>query len=243
MRTCVIIDDEKNARDALKKLIKLYFSDNLEVSAMSASVKSGVEAIKKYRPDIVFLDVEMPEKNGFGLFEYFEEESFTVIFTTAYEQYALNAIKHFAFDYLLKPVNHTELSQALNRLEEKENRSETDKNIIFRGGNNVNKIALASGNGYIFENADNIIYCNSRDNYTKVYFAHKKPLLISKTLKNTESILPEKIFFRIHRSYIVNLNYIKKLDKNKGFKITLETGDILPVSKNKIKELTERLKG
>ena len=241
MKTCVIIDDEANAREVLQKVINRYFKKELRVKAVSSSVDAGAEAIKKHRPDIVFLDVEMPQKNGFELYKYFDELSLTVIFTTAYSQYAITALKHAAVDYLLKPVTGEALAEALKRAEKR-----TSENTVS-GNNGLNppvsnagKVALPVNNSYVFENANNILYCKSEINYTKIYFYDKAPVLVTKTLKTFETILPEKTFFRIHRSYIINLNCIKYLSKDK--KITLENGDILPVSKEKIKELIERIK-
>jgi len=243
MKTCVIIDDEANAREALQKVINLYFKKELQVKAVSGSVDAGAEAIKKHRPDIVFLDVEMPEKNGFELFKQFDELSLTVIFTTAYRQYAITALKHAAADYLLKPVTRDELAEALKRAEKRANKKAVSETGNFNlTSNNTGKVALPVNNSYVFENTNNILYCKSEINYTKLYFYDKPPVLITKTLKTFESILPEKTFFRIHRSYIINLNCIKSLEKNKNAKITLENGDILPVSKEKIKELIERIK-
>ena len=122
MKTCIIIDDEKNAREALAKIIERYFNSKLKILQLADSVKEGVFAINKYRPDIVFLDIEMPEENGFKLFDYFDIYDFEVIFTTAYKQYAIDAIKFAALDYLLKPINYIDLKDLLIRLERKQER-------------------------------------------------------------------------------------------------------------------------
>lgn len=250
MKSCIIIDDEQSARDALKKVITLYFADKLKIHYIANSLQEGVEAIKKYRPEIIFLDVEMPNQNGFELFKYFEEDAFHIIFTTGYDKYAIKAIKHSAVDYLLKPITNIDLADALQRISKKE---QTKTNTAFKveellnnlnfDTNNFNKIALPTSTGFVFEKTRNIIYCKSNGNYTNIFILNKPTLLISKSLKEIESILPENVFFRIHKSYLVNLNYVKSINKTNACKLILETGDILPVSSRKEKQLINTIKG
>ena len=142
MRTCIIIDDEKNAREALSKIIERYLNTKIKILYAADSVKEGVFAINKYNPDIVFLDIEMPEENGFKLFDYFDIYNFEVIFTTAYKQYAIDAIKFAALDYLLKPINYIDLRDVLTRLEKKQNSSSNTEQIeAFLNNINGRKIA------------------------------------------------------------------------------------------------------
>lgn len=251
MKTCIIIDDEKNARETLAKIIERYFSNKLSILQLVDSVKEGVFAINKYRPDIVFLDIEMPEENGFKLFEYFDIYDFEVIFTTAYKQYAIDAIKFSALDYLLKPINYIDLRDVLTRLDKKQNKSSNNSdqieaflsNISSESGN-FNKIALPTLDGFQLEKVNNIVYCQAEENYCKIFTTRNEAILVARTLKNIEELLPEELFFRIHKSYLVNMNYIKSYSKMDGYKIMLENGVELDVATRRndefLKALTKR---
>ena len=167
MRSCIIIDDEKNAREALAKIIERYFDTKLKILYAADSVKEGVFAINKYHPDIVFLDIEMPEENGFKLFDYFDIYNFEVIFTTAYKQYAIDAIKFAALDYLLKPINFMDLRDVVARLEKKKSTTsntaqiETFLSNLNNESGNFNKIALPTMDGFQMEKINNIVYCQA----------------------------------------------------------------------------------
>ena len=250
MKKCVIIDDEKNARETLSKIIERYFIDKIKVLQLADSVKEGVFAINKYRPDIVFLDIEMPEENGFKLFDYFDIYNFEVIFTTAYKQYAIDAIKFAALDYLLKPINYIDLRDVLIRLEKKQNRSSNTDQIeaflsnINTDSGNFNKIALPTMDGFQLEKVNNIVYCQAEETYCKIFTNRNEAILVARTLKNIEEMLPDEIFFRIHKSYLVNMNYIKSYSKSEGYRIMLENGIELDVATRRneefIKALTKR---
>ena len=250
MRTCIIIDDEKNAREALSKIIERYLNTKIKILYTADSVKEGVFAINKYNPDIVFLDIEMPEENGFKLFEYFDIYNFEVIFTTAYKQYAIDAIKFAALDYLLKPINFIDLRDVLTRLEKKENKSSNNVQIEAFLSNlntepgNFNKIALPTLDGFQLEKVNNIVFCQAEESYCKIFTNRNEVILVAKTLKNIEGLLPEEMFFRIHKSYLVNMNYIKSYSKSEGYKVILENGTELDVATRRndefIKALTKR---
>lgn len=250
MKTCIIIDDEKNARETLSKIIERYFIDKIKVLQLADSVKEGVFAINKYRPDIVFLDIEMPEENGFKLFEYFDIYNFEVIFTTAYKQYAIDAIKFAALDYLLKPINYIDLRDVLVRLEKKQNKSSNTDQIeaflsnINTDSGNYNKIALPTMDGFQLEKVNNIVYCQAEETYCKIFTNRNEAILVARTLKNIEELLPDEMFFRIHKSYLVNMNYIKSYSKSEGYRIMLENGIELDVATRRneefIKALTRR---
>jgi two-component system LytT family response regulator len=250
MRTCIIIDDERKSRETLRKIIERYFSSKLKVLFLADSVKEGVFAINKYHPEIVFLDIEMPEENGFKLFEYFDIYNFEVIFTTAYKQYAINAIKFSALDYLLKPINFIDLREVLQRLSKKK-QDQTSHSQIDAFMNNINpnsgdfdKIALPTLDGFQLEKVNNIVYCQADENYSKIYTNRNEVILVGKTLKNIEELLPEGVFFRIHKSYLVNMNYIKSYSKSDGYKVMLENRVELDVATRRneefIKALTKR---
>ena len=250
MRSCIIIDDEKNAREALAKIIERYFDTKLKILYAADSVKEGVFAINKYHPDIVFLDIEMPEENGFKLFDYFDIYNFEVIFTTAYKQYAIDAIKFAALDYLLKPINFMDLRDVVARLEKKKSTTsntaqiETFLSNLNNESGNFNKIALPTMDGFQMEKINNIVYCQAEENYCKIFTNRNEVILVARTLKSIEELLPVELFFRIHKSHLVNMNYIKSYSKTDGYKITLENGIELDVATRRndefIKALTKR---
>lgn len=250
MKTCIIIDDEKNARETLAKIIERYFSTKIKILFSADSVKEGVFAINKHNPDLVFLDIEMPEENGFKLFDYFDIYNFEVIFTTAYKQYAIDAIKFAALDYLLKPINFIDLRDVLTRLEKKQSKTSNNAQIeaflsnMNNDPGNFNKIALPTLDGYQLEKVNNIVYCQAEESYCKIFTNRNEVILVARTLKNIEELLPEEVFFRIHKSHLVNMNYIKSYSKTDGYKIKLENGVELDVATRRndefLKALTKR---
>ena len=245
--TSIIIDDERKSRETLQKIIERYFSEKIRIVHLASNVQEGVMAINKYNPKLVFLDIEMPGENGFKLFDYFTYYNFEVIFTTAYKQYAIDAIKYSALDYLLKPINYIDLKEVLKRLEEKKEKLTPNAQIeTFLANMNANsaefnKIALPTIDGYELERVNNIVYCQAEENYTKIITNRDDVIMVAKTLKNIETLLPEKMFFRIHKSYLVNLNYIKSYSKVQGYKITLENGIKLDVATRRNDEFLRAL--
>ena len=245
--TSIIIDDERKSRETLQKIIERYFDDKISIVYLASNVKEGVAAINKYNPSLVFLDIEMPEENGFKLFDYFNRYNFEVIFTTAYKQYAIDGIKYSALDYLLKPINYIDLKEVLKRLEEKRERITPNAQIetflanLNSNSAEFNKIALPTVDGYELERVNNIVYCQAEENYTKIVTNRNDVIMVAKTLKNIETLLPDKMFFRIHKSYLVNLNYIKSYSKSQGYKITLENGVRLDVATRRNDEFLRAL--
>lgn len=247
---CVIIDDERMARETFKKIIDRYFKDKLQVVAEAGSVKEGVATIHKHRPDIVFLDIEMPAENGFRLFDYFEQIDFEVIFTTAFNQYAIKAIKYSALDYLTKPINFIDLRDALKKYENKADiKSKQERIDILLSNMNLgngikSKVALPTLTGYQMEKINDIIFCEADQNYTKIHLVSGKCIMVSKTLKHIEDLLPEELFFRIHKSFLVNLNYIKSYNRKDGHKVLLDNEVQLDVANRRtedfIKAITQR---
>lgn len=237
----LIIDDELNAREFLEKLLSRYFPNKFLVVATCDSVDDAVIAIEEYNPEIVFLDIQMPNKNGFELFKSLKKINFEVIFTTAYKDFAIDAIKCSALDYLLKPINYIDLLDTVKKYEQKkENISQERISLLIENlGNDsssFNKIALPIDNGFEFIKSSSILYCQADSNYCKIVFVDGKFLILSKTLKYIEDILPKEIFFRIHKSYLVNLNYIVKFDKTNELFVKLSNGKQLPVSIRKKEE-------
>lgn len=247
MITCIIIDDEKKARETFEMIVQRYLPDKLRLLAAAGSVKEGVFAIHKYNPRMVFLDIEMPGENGFKLFEYFEKVTFEIVFLTAYKNYAIDAIRFSAFDYLLKPLDHTDLKGVVERYEKRD--LEENRNIQIQSLlNNLNigadissKIALPTLSGFQMEKINHIIYCEADENYTKIYTVRGDFILVSRTLKVVEEMLPPEYFFRIHKSFLVNMNFIKNYSRTEGHKILLENGVELEIATRRNEEFVKAL--
>jgi two-component system LytT family response regulator len=243
--SALIVDDEKDARDSLQLMLENFFIDDIEVVATAKSVKEAVKAVNKYNPELVFLDIEMPNENGFGLFDYFKESyPFEVIFVTAYDQYALRAIQSAALDYVLKPINKDELVRAVERYKQRaQNNSNVRINTFLTNiSNNQDihkKIVFPTHDQYIVERLDNILYCQAEINYTRV-FTNERNYVISTTLKKLEELLPSTLFCRIHKSYLINLNYVKSLDK-KSYKVKLNKSVELDIAQRRINLFLEQL--
>ena len=241
MIKAVIIDDEINAQSLLEKTLDKYFPNKFNIVEKCNSVDTGVLAIKTHEPELVFLDIQMPEKNGFELFKYFEAINFEVIFTTAYNQFAIKAIKRSALDYLLKPINHLDLSEAVKKFERKSERNFAQKKLALLLENlnvndqNVSKIAFPTLEGFELIHSNQILYCKAESNYCCIKKIDGSMKTASKTLKFVEEILPENSFQRIHKSYVINLNYVVRYHKaNKEVELT--SGEKLPVSFRKEEE-------
>jgi len=241
MIKAVIIDDEMNAQELLEKTLNRYFPNKFNIIAKCNSVDSGVNAIKNHEPDLVFLDIQMPEKNGFELFKCFDVIKFEVIFTTAFNQFAIKAIKRSALDYLLKPINHLDLAQAIKRFETKNEGSSAQKKLSLLLENlnindqNVSKIAFPTLEGFELLHSNQILYCKAESNYTCIKKIDGITKTVTKTLKFVEEILPSSSFKRIHKTYVINLNYIVRYHKaNKEVELT--NGEKLPVSFRKEEE-------
>lgn len=247
MLTAILIDDEKNSRDALQKKLQSHCPE-IKIAAVCNNGIEGIAAIKQNRPDIVFLDIEMPHMNGFTMLEQLNEKYFDIIFTTAYNQYAINAIRCGAFDYLVKPVDINELKAVVKRVAEKKQHSTITErlNILLDqlqqpSATKPKKIAVATHEGLELVAVDVIIYMEAEGNYTRLYFTEQKPLLASKTLKEFEDLLDGTGFFRIHNASLVNLLYVKKYIKGDGGQVQLTNNTVLDVARRRKEELLEAL--
>jgi two-component system LytT family response regulator len=249
MITAVIIDDESMARETLRKMLERYFPGTIEVMAEADSVKEGVFAIYKHRPELVFLDIEMPEENGFQLFPYFKNVDFEVIFTTAYKNYTIDAIKVSALHYLLKPISFTEIKEALELYGKRRlsNNSNERINKLISTLNpytdSLGKIALPTLEGFQMEKVNHILYCEAEQNYTRIHTIRGDSILVSKPLGHMEENLPVEIFFRVHKSYLVNMNFIRSYSKTDGHHIILENGKRLDVATRRNDEFIKALTG
>lgn len=253
----VIIDDEEKSRKLLRNLLVEYCK-NIEVVEMADSVKSGIEAIRQFKPDLIFLDIVMPNENGFELLGKINEVNFELIFTTAHNQYAIRAIRVCALDYLLKPIDVEELQASVERAQQRIS-TKKDQNIDERLNAFISnlksiekqpqKIGIPTQHGVKFYSISQIYFCKAEGNYTTVYLEGKEKIeLVCKTLKEFEELLAEFDFIRTHRSYLVNLSHIKEYRRNHSGETDGEGGCIvaannlkIPVSRDKRKLVLEKI--
>jgi two-component system LytT family response regulator len=247
MIKAIIVDDELGARESLSKMIEKNCKQ-LEVIAKADSMLAAFEVITNKQPDLVFLDIEMPNGNAFDLLEKFKEINFNIIFTTAYDHYAIKAIKFSAIDYILKPIDPEELVEAVKRFEKKQNGqpSVLDKQFKtllsnVRPENKLKKVGIPDGDGLIFINLADIIRCESDGNYTFFILTSGKKIIASRTLGEYEQMFTEDNFFRIHRSHLVNLQHVKKYIKGEGGYVIMADDSQVEVSRRNKNEFLEKL--
>jgi len=233
----VIVDDEKHSRETLKNLVE-QFCDGISIVATAASIKDGLEQIGKLNPDLVFLDIELQSGTGFDLLEQVGEINFEVIFTTAFEQYAIKAVKFSSLDYLLKPIDVEELQSAVKKLHQKETTKEYQQQIKILIENlkqqpKLNKICLSTALGFEFIDVSEIIYCNASGSYTSFVLKNGSKFLVSKHLKEYENLLIEHFFMRVHNSFLINLKEVKKFIKADGGYIIMSNNDSVSLSRSK----------
>ncbi len=236
----LILDDEVDSVKLLRLEIEKHCPAIDKIHTCS-SPTIALKDIPLFEPDIVFTDVEMPEINGFELLEKLMPLRFKVIFITAFNKYALRAFRFNALDYLLKPVVEEELKAAVTRAEQQlfptqSQLTEADRNL--KGGA-VARIAISSTDGVSIIKLDNILYVEASNNYSKMFLADGRTILLSKTLKDTQDTLEESHFLRIHRQYIVNLNYVKHFNKNECL-LTMENNIQLPIVKNRFDRFLDK---
>jgi two-component system LytT family response regulator len=241
----IIIDDEQHCIRALLSDLQQH-CPSIEMVEACSSAKEGMMAIKKLNPDLVFLDVEMPWMNGFEMLEVLGEINFSIIFTTAHDEFAAKAFRISAVDYLLKPIDAGDLKAAVQKVERKIEEGSNLQHITnllrnMRQPSSEQKIALPQREGYEFVDVSSILYCTAEGAYTKVFIEEKKPMLISRTLGDVEELLPPEIFQRIHHSTLVNVTYITQFLRTDGGYVVLKNGEKLSVSKAKKEMLMARL--
>ena len=240
----IIIDDEKRARVSLALLIQEY-CPNMEIVAECENLSQGVKAIRKHNPDLVLLDIEMPGHSGLELLDFFDENdvNFSIIFTTAYNEYALQAFKFSAIDYLLKPINPEQLADAITRLEKQKQKLENFK--ILKENiqqESLSKIAVPSGNTLIFLDTTKIAHIKGEGAYSEVFCTTGTKNLVSRNLKNFEDILcSDKRFMRVHKSYIVNFEQVVAYNKSDGGSLELSTGVHVPISPDRAQQILEQI--
>jgi two-component system LytT family response regulator len=237
----VIVDDEKDSRQILANYLAKYCPD-VTVAGFGESVATGLEQIRTHHPDIVFLDIEMPYGNGFDLLQHVGKVTFETVFVTAFNHYAIQALNQSASYYLLKPIDIDELVKAVEKIKKErseENYIQHAKVLLDNLKPGSQKIMLPTLEGFEIVNIDRILYCEAADNFTKFYFETGSPLMICRTLKYFEDILAEHRFLRIHRSYLINPEFVVRYSKGKGGYVTMKNLQELEISPNKKKEFLD----
>lgn len=245
MINAIIVDDEKNNRQNLNSLLSKY-CPQVNIVGEAISVESALQLIHKTSPKLVFLDIKMPNKDGFELLKSLPRINFEVIFVTAFNQFAIKAIKFSAIDYLLKPIDFTELVLAVEKASkriEQTKQNDALENYLhnINPTNKTKRLALPTHEKITYADIDSIIRFEGDNNYTHVHFVNAPKQLVSKTLKEFEDLLVENGFLRIHRSHVINLKHIKAYLKNDGGYIQLVNDEIIPISRNKKSEILDRI--
>lgn len=243
----IIIDDEPHCIDRLERLLAGYCKQTVNLLGSFRSVEEGIRAIATLRPELVFLDVRIHDRTGFDLLKLLPRTDFEVIFTTAFEQYAIQAFRFSALDYLLKPVNPDDLVQAVVKLEKKISREETAQKLeallhnLKNGPGQSKKIGLPTVNGLTFIAVNDIIRCCANVNYTTIFLTNRQKITVAKTLKEFERLLSEYHFFRVHNSHLINLSYVKSYRKGKGGTVLMTDQSEIEVSTRRKEAFLKRL--
>jgi two-component system LytT family response regulator len=241
MVKAVLVDDEKNALEILEWQLHTY-CPQVHIVALCTSADEGIAAIHRHGPHVVFLDIEMPHKNGFELLRAFPNPAFDVIFTTAYDQFAVKAFKFAALDYLLKPIAAEDLVAAVQRYEKKKQPAPLKDQLALllqhyaHPALTTSKLPFATQDGITFVKPENIARCESSSNYTTLYFTDKAKLIVSKTLKEVEQVLQPHGFLRVHHSHLVNVQQVSRYVKAEGGSIEMSDGTLVPIARQR-KEL------
>lgn len=233
MVKAIIIDDEKNLRELIRNMLSDFFP-RIRVVGEADSVESGAEAIESYKPDLIFLDIEIRGGTGFNILQNINYKNFKIIFVTAFNEFAIQAIKYSAIDYILKPINQKEFESAVQRA-----LGEIEKPIFqnqienfFNNYQNLQnkKLVLRTSESMHIVNIDDIIRCEADNSYTTFYTTDNEKILVSKGIKEFEDLLKNFVFIRPHQSHLVNLNFVKRLDKSDGSFLVMKDGKEIPVS-------------
>lgn len=233
MKKALIIDDENRTRDLIAKLINSFGLD-IEAIPAGENVKSGIKAIEEHKPDIVFLDIQMPDGTGFDLLRSVQNKNFEVVFITAHEEFAIKAIKFSALDYLLKPIDPAELrlavEKAIKAVEDKKEDSQFEALQYNIQPNQKRRLVLKTQESVHVIELDQIIRCEADRNYTSFFLVGGKKILVSKTLKEYETLLTSHNFLRIQQSHLINLDFVDRYDKGSGGSVVMKDGSEVPLS-------------
>jgi two-component system LytT family response regulator len=246
MIKAIVIDDEVHCIETLRILLGEYCPD-VQIIEECRSAKQGLLAIGRLKPDLVFLDVEMPAMNGFEMLEQLPEIDFSVVFTTGYDQYAIKAIRFSALDYLLKPIDHHELAAAVRKIKTLSRPAAPEQFTMLSATVHnreigFTKIAIPTAEGFELIPAEMIISCEADDNYTCFYLKDKSKMIACRTLKEVEAQLePFSSFVRVHHSYIANLNEVARYVRGEGGYVVMSDGRTITVSRSKKEHLLKRI--
>ncbi len=246
MLKVIVVDDEMDAREALSQLLDLYHPD-MQLCASCESVSLALAAIEQYQPDILLLDIKIGKENGFDIFKHFSQPSFRVVFITAYQEYAVQAFRFSALDYLLKPVDPDLLSEALrkasNVIDQEQISVKLDSFVhnMRDASKETKKIVLKTADTIHLVNLRDIVYCEANRSYTHFYLADKSRILVSTAMGTYEDLFHNYDFFRIHQSFLLNLHYFKRYEKSDGGKAILRDNTCLPVATRKKDQFLQRL--
>lgn len=242
MIRALVVDDEKNAREAIQQIIDKYFNE-ISVIGFADDVKSGIRLITQLKPDLVLLDIKLPDGTGFDILNHFSGIPFFTIFITAYDKHAIQAFKFSALDYLLKPIDIDEFRGAIDKVVKAQEEQNTKQKLeiflenIQNISKEVKRIVLKTSDSIHLVQVNEILRCQSEGNYTKFFFTNKGPILVSKNIKEYYEMLKDFQFFRPHQSHIVNINYIKRFHKLDGGSLIMQDDSNVPVSTRKREEL------
>lgn len=243
----MLVDDEKHCIETLRYELQMH-CPHVEIIETASSGPEGIVKIKDGQPDLLFLDIEMPGMSGFEMLRAMGEVDFAVIFVTAYDQYALQAFRYAAADYLLKPVIGEQLVQAVSRVNTK-NATSSDSRLQLetllynlKEGMKSPRIALPSGRGMDFVDANEIMYCNAESNYTHIILTNNRKYTIAKTLKDVELMLEALNFFRVHQSYLINFGFMQRYLRDDGGYVVMSDGKQIPIAKRRKEEFSQKMK-
>jgi len=241
----IIIDDEPPCVEALYLDLDRYCPE-IEVVEQCIGSKQGLKAIKQHNPDLVFLDIEMPWMNGFELIEMIDDVNFDIVFTTAYDQFAVRAFKISAVDYLLKPIDKEDLIHSVQKILKKQSKGfdEEHLKLLLQNVNNNNndaRIAFSTKEGLTFINVKDILYCEADGNYTTIFVKNRKSLLLSKPIKEVQNLLQDMNFCRIHNSYLINLAEINRYVRGDGGYVIMSDDKNLSVSRTRKEDLLSKI--
>ena len=244
MMKAIIVDDEPYCCETIATLLE--DNDEVEIVTECYNGIDALEAIRKYNPGLVFLDVEMPKMNGFEMLQQLPSVNFEIIFTTSYDRYALKAIRFSAIDYLLKPVDEEELKNAVQKVINRSKKPTAEQleilmQKIHHPSTPVRKIAMPTMEGFQMIKIDSIISCEADSNYTTLHLKDNKKMVVCRNLKDIEEMLEDHSFTRVHRCYVVNLNEVEKFVKGEGGYLIMSDGSSIDVSRNKKELLLKRI--
>lgn len=247
MIRAIIVDDEQHCLQRLTQLLAAHCATQVHVMEQVDHIDDAEKLIYKLQPALVFLDVQIHESTGFDLLNRIPNRQFEVVFTTAYDRYAVQAFKFSAIDYLLKPVDADELKAAINKVVARPLQSQLPEKMetLLHNIKNLQaankRICVPTGSGLLFVQVNDILYCQGEANYTHIHLVNKQKILVAKTLKEYEELLAECNFFRIHNSHLINLAYIKSYNRGKGGSVILTDGSELEVSTRRKDDFLKKL--